>query len=72
MKRSEMLKVIMVAMDKKPDLSIKGITQDADKVLTAIEDAGMLPPFNSWAFITDGDHAKERDTIYCTWEKEAP
>jgi hypothetical protein len=43
---------------------------DAERILDKLEEVGVLPPFNEWSFMMDGDHADQDDVRYYTWEIE--
>ena len=65
MKRSEMVTVIadvLIRNEIEPYVSAT--------ILDAMEEAGMLPPFNNHDFYNDGDKADEMRITYRTWEKE--
>lgn len=77
MKRSDALKIIddtygkfcadwlQVNLD-----NLDGFVPLNERILNALESAGMLPPLNDWSYHMDGDHADYQDIRYYTWEQE--
>jgi len=70
MKRSKMVNVIHENISIELKTTEEFNLKDCDKLLAILEEGGMLPPFNSWSFHTDGDNADENSVLYRTWEKE--
>jgi hypothetical protein len=56
-------------LDNNPKLK-QGAYDYANKILRDLEEIGMLPPFNYWAFHTDGDKADPKSSNYHIWEVE--
>ena len=68
MKRSEMLSIIKQIVEE-PEMCPVGFTLEG-YILSIIEDAGMLPPFNRhWCYM-DGDNANQESVSYCIWDNE--
>jgi hypothetical protein len=44
--------------------------EHASSILSILEEAGMLPPFNNHDFHMDGDNADKNSVTYRTWEPE--
>ena len=64
MKRSRMMQELtnLVSVNHKVDEegNLYIMRRQASDILQGLEDLGMLPPFNSWAYYTDGDKADEK------------
>lgn len=77
MKRSEALKIIDDAYGEfcadwlRADLNdLEGFVALNERILSALEKAGMMPPVNDWSLHTDGDKANPDNIRHYKWEKE--